>query len=78
MNEVTLDHILCQNRNGFSKIICPQRFVTDFVDFCPVFRRFASDEWKPCFQWAEGTFLKSGSGASDWWKDGTGLRADLY
>ena len=41
-----------------------------FVDFCPVFRRFASDKWKGCFQWAEGTFLKSGSGASDGWKNG--------
>ena len=30
----------------------------------------ASDEWKGCFQWAEGTFLMSGSGASDGWKDG--------
>ena len=44
-----------------------------FVYFCLIFRRCASDEWKGCFQWAEGTFLKSGSGASNGWKDRRGL-----
>jgi len=34
--------------------------------------RFASNEWKHCFQWTEALFPKSGSKASDGWKDGRG------
>ena len=33
-------------------------------------RRFASNEWKGCFQWTEALFPKSGSRASDGWKNG--------
>ena len=33
-------------------------------------RRFASNGWKRCFQWTEALFPKSGSRASDGWKNG--------
>ena len=40
------------------------------VDIVLMFRGRASDRRKGCFQWAEGMFPKSGSGASDGWKQG--------
>lgn len=40
------------------------------VDFCSHVQWGASDRRKGCFQWAEGMFPKSGSGASDGWKQG--------
>ena len=89
MSEVTLVHILRQNRNGFSKFICPQRFVSDFCGFLSFMQlksgRIAFKVWMYCFQSLDAWVLKSGRGVSIgrkrgfWWmEDGTGIGAALY
>ena len=68
MSEVTLVHILRQNRNGFSKFICPQRFVSDFCRFLFFVHlksgRIAFKVWMHCFQSLDARLLKSGRGVS--------------